>query len=552
MTYYNQKVKPRQTATPTTQTKDLGIVTNVPMGDWNVATPYMKLNMVRSHGATYQAKKNNQGIEPTVTTGWQDIWQVVAYDGGSVNPDGTYPNMTVGNATNAQNDGTGENISEQFADINDKIPSTASADNQLADKAFVNSSINAMAAFYITYNENGDAFPTRADLLSATTFYSGGQARVPTQNDYAIVRADDSQPAGVDGSYPTTRYSYQGGTYPNGQWSFQYIVNATAFTQAQINALNSGITAELVALIGKGSVISVNGKTGAVEITPESIGAASTSGTYMDFVAGRALDVSGYNWADNPDFNINQRGQTTYIGVGVYTFDRWKKWFQGSVTKISDGVRLTNTRSGDVLQQVLEHTFLIGKTLTFSMQFTYNGQTEIISCTGVLGYDFVQAEMKTWGNIYFGVNSDGFPFLSIYMKTASIDVHYVKFEIGLYTTIFIRPNISVELPKCMRFYYRIGLANGATPIGIGQFNTNNTVISSGLLPTIMRVAPTSRLSSSITIRTNNTYLSSSTFAAYNSPFSFQLQITANGTAPAGNCADLFLTEGNYLEFDAEF
>lgn len=115
MAYDNVKVKPRQTVKPNTQTATLGITTNVPMGKWSATTPYMKLNMVRSNGASYQAKKDNQGVEPTVTAGWQDIWQVVAYDGGSVSPDGTYPNMSVGN------DGTGQNIAEQFASIRQDI-----------------------------------------------------------------------------------------------------------------------------------------------------------------------------------------------------------------------------------------------------------------------------------------------------------------------------------------------------------------------------------------------------------------------------------------------
>lgn len=164
----------------------------------------------------------------------------------AVEKNGTYDGMTVGNATNAQNDGTGVNIAEQFADIEELIPPSTTSENQLADKAFVNSSINAMAAFYITSNVAGDAFATKESLTNATTFYQGGQTRMPTQNDYAIVLADESQPKSVDGNYPTTRYSYQGGTYPNGQWDFQYVVNNTSLTQAQVDAINSGITAQKV------------------------------------------------------------------------------------------------------------------------------------------------------------------------------------------------------------------------------------------------------------------------------------------------------------------
>ena len=43
------------------------------------------------------------------------------------------------------------------------------------------------------------------------------------------------------GVYPTTRYVYQG-EWPTGRFVFQYIVNNTALTQEQIDAINSGIT----------------------------------------------------------------------------------------------------------------------------------------------------------------------------------------------------------------------------------------------------------------------------------------------------------------------
>lgn len=164
-------------------------------------------------------------------------------------------------AERVANDGTGRNIAEQFSEMLSKIqglrtdffkviPSTVSETNPIATHDFVNSSINNLAAFYITSGPYGSAFSTRADLIAAIKFYSGGKVRVPTQNDYAIVLSDESKPKGADGSYPTTRYSYQGGTYPNGQWSFQYTVNNTSLTQAQLDAINSGITSSLVGKIG--------------------------------------------------------------------------------------------------------------------------------------------------------------------------------------------------------------------------------------------------------------------------------------------------------------
>jgi hypothetical protein len=68
-------------------------------------------------------------------------------------------------------------------------------------------------------------------LAAATTFYSGWVVRVPTRNDYTIVLSDENH------DNATTRYSYQGSG-----WEYQYTVNETALTQAQLDALNSGIT----------------------------------------------------------------------------------------------------------------------------------------------------------------------------------------------------------------------------------------------------------------------------------------------------------------------
>lgn len=117
------------------------------------------------------------------------------------------------------------------------IPEQASSSNQLADKAFVNSSLNSVTAYYITKDAQGTQFSTKADLDAATTFYSGGAVRVPTRNDYCIVLADETKTDPVTSENPTTRYSYQ----TNG-WEFQYIVNKTTLTAVQLAALNSGIT----------------------------------------------------------------------------------------------------------------------------------------------------------------------------------------------------------------------------------------------------------------------------------------------------------------------
>lgn len=118
--------------------------------------------------------------------------------------------------------------------INWKIPAEASSSNQLADKAYVWDSINSVTAYYITKDANWNQFATKAELNAATTFYSWWEVRVPTKNDYTIVLSDETK------DNATTRYIY------NNSWEYQYTVNETALTQAQMNAINSGITSAKV------------------------------------------------------------------------------------------------------------------------------------------------------------------------------------------------------------------------------------------------------------------------------------------------------------------
>lgn len=117
-----------------------------------------------------------------------------------------------------------EQNSTAIADINKKIPTTATADNQLADKAFVNSSINAVAA---TFRGN---FATKADLDAWQTANPG----VAKKNDYAIVQKDETH------SNEQWRYLYQEA------WEAQYKVNDAPFTEAQNAAINSGATKDLI------------------------------------------------------------------------------------------------------------------------------------------------------------------------------------------------------------------------------------------------------------------------------------------------------------------
>lgn len=141
-----------------------------------------------------------------------------------------------------------ERVANEVLAIEELIPNQATPENQLADKDFVNSSIENMAGSYITSNPEGEPFDSHYDLLNAETYYYNGHPYVPTDNDYAYVKEDEDHPVQSSPEiYPWTRYRYTAEGSPEiGQWNFQCVVNNSPFTEAQWKAINSGITEELV------------------------------------------------------------------------------------------------------------------------------------------------------------------------------------------------------------------------------------------------------------------------------------------------------------------
>jgi hypothetical protein len=131
----------------------------------------------------------------------------------------------------------------KLSDVWALIPSQASSSNQLADKAFVNSSIaTATATFRGTYNLVSDlsltTSATQQQIAAALATKMAALSITPDTNDYAFVQipAADATPtviARVD------RYKFNGTA-----WAYEYSLNNSGFTAAQWAAINSGITAE--------------------------------------------------------------------------------------------------------------------------------------------------------------------------------------------------------------------------------------------------------------------------------------------------------------------
>ena len=135
------------------------------------------------------------------------------------------------------------NLSNRITHIEDLLPNQASSSNQLADKSFVNSSIQTNTAnFRGNWNTWSDVPSDNVDLYPQD--YAG--SRIPTVNDYLVVKnASDYTANTLSGTW---RFKYGGVWETDGKngWIPEYQVNEEPLTSEQVYAINSGITSDKV------------------------------------------------------------------------------------------------------------------------------------------------------------------------------------------------------------------------------------------------------------------------------------------------------------------
>lgn len=128
---------------------------------------------------------------------------------------------SLGNADTAVQPAALTPIQNAINTIEAVIPSGASAQNQLADKNYVDNSVSTNTANFV------GTFNSLAELQAVQN---------PTNNDYGFVIETDAQ-----GNEYYDRYKFNGT-----QWLFEYKVESTPFTADQWAAIQSGITSALV------------------------------------------------------------------------------------------------------------------------------------------------------------------------------------------------------------------------------------------------------------------------------------------------------------------
>ena len=163
---------------------------------------------------------------------------------------------------------------------------------------------------------------------------------------------------------------------------------------------------------------------------------------------------SNPNLLINPDFKINQRGNSTYSATGAFgTVDRWV----GANAKVdvnSDNTVTVSSLSGTGYYTQNEENISYGK-------HTYSIYVQAIAGTVKVFYKSKDSKDVELGTLNQGLNTftsvdDGFKsfFLSV-AGGSSVTLKYAKVEQGTVATTFIAPNMAEELTKCYRFYQRM-------------------------------------------------------------------------------------------------
>ena len=213
-----------------TEAQKLQARTNIGAGDSGFTGDYTDLRgkpVLKTNNTTAQNPSASETIDGTINL------HKVAKTGTASDLIGYSDLAQASTVTNLANT-VGANTSA-ISTINGKIPSAATTTNQLADKAFVNSSIATnTATFRGTYNLVSDLNLTTSATQSQVATALASAISTADANDYCFVQvptanATPTQIKQVD------RYKYNGTA-----WVYEYTLNNSGFTANQWAAINSG------------------------------------------------------------------------------------------------------------------------------------------------------------------------------------------------------------------------------------------------------------------------------------------------------------------------
>lgn len=386
---------------------------------------------------------------------------------------GTYTGMTVGNATQAgsANDPNAVHFTAQTL-----------TDEQ---KAQARTNIGAADAGTVTTNTS-DIADLESDvqkIIDGTT--SIAEAAHADTADSATKAAQDAA-----GNVIADTYAKQQGSYP--QMSVGNASNATLASNS--NMLGGVAAASYARATGTYSGMSVGYATTAGTATTASRATADASGNNIKDTYATKEEVYFPNLLINPDFKINQRGSSSYNGnPGYYTADRWVLITVGNLYLYDDHLEL---RSGS-LGQYIEQELLPSTQYTLSVSYAISGstrQTDTVTFTTPASTPTSNTVVGTIRvNTYLSFNVRYYTSPGYYAVTFEksyptyVNFYWVKLEQSSTATPFVPPNITTELLKCQRYYYRVP---GRFRVLSMYDGSENFVLDTIFFPVQMRTTPT--------------------------------------------------------------
>lgn len=287
-----------------------------------------------------------------------------------------------------------------YTGISALIPQAATADNQLADKEFVNSSIaTATATFRGTF--------ATLEALKATP---------ADRNDYAFWAHKDA-----DGNTCYDKYTYDGSA-----WKFEYRLNNSSFTAAQWGAINSGITDTLVTKL---SGIATGAQVNVIETV-------KLGGTALA-VSGKAVDITG-------------TGIKSALGISDWALAASKPSYTTAEVTEKTNLYFTDTRARSALTGHTGDTTIhitAAERTAWNAKWDWNAaDVKAVKVNAAGSADKLANSRKLWGNAFNGtadVNGDitlgsgkriYFGSTSYYIELVNGSIHT---NVGLYSDKFI-------------------------------------------------------------------------------------------------------------------
>lgn len=205
-----------------------------------------------------------------------------------------------------------------------------------------------------------------------------------------------------------------------------------------------------------------------------------------------AVNYSNPNLLINPDFAINQRGETEYTTTG-YTVDRWSMQVGFKITPLENGIRICPTEEVTSNKFSLYQHIPVSKAM-FGSDYTLTvnvSATNDYAYAVVYAYNSANAVIKSSDKIKLntGLNSTtirNIPDNTAYIRVQftinsgaqtsdTLEILWAKLELGGIATPYTPPDPATELAKCQR-YYQIRSTNDIDPVDLRPSMGNITDI----------------------------------------------------------------------------